>query len=205
MYRERERERERERTPDVSANAFMFRSTNYLIWAKILVTQLCVFIFQSVLFFIFLSAALPPYGVVTERTNGMAHHWPREIELDERSSAQFLRTLDRFRRKGEEEDREGTVEFKKESYMENIIRPTKKPTVKPCKGITKNTTVITLQGKKVLCLVPTESELMTRIKAIGGYNRRYVAPNESETRYFVDLTPSAPTFPTAYDKVFFLL
>ena len=47
--------------------------------------------------------------------------------------------------------------------------------VHPCANTTVNQTVITPQGDKVLCLVPSENELEKELQAIGGFNRRYVA------------------------------
>ena len=49
------------------------------------------------------------------------------------------------------------------------------PYVHPCANTTVNQTVITPQGDKVLCLVPTESELKETLQAVGGFNRHYVA------------------------------
>lgn len=45
----------------------------------------------------------------------------------------------------------------------------------PCANTTVNHTVITPQGDKVLCLVPSENELQEELQALGGFNRHYVA------------------------------
>ena len=45
----------------------------------------------------------------------------------------------------------------------------------PCANTTVNQTVITPQGGKVLCLVPSENELKEELQALGGFNRHYVA------------------------------
>lgn len=49
------------------------------------------------------------------------------------------------------------------------------PYVHPCANTKVNQTVITPQGDKVLCLVPSEGELKEELQAIGGFNRHYVA------------------------------
>lgn len=49
------------------------------------------------------------------------------------------------------------------------------PPAHPCFNTTVNHTVTTPEGKEVLCLVPTEKELMKDLEAIGGFNRHYVA------------------------------
>lgn len=49
------------------------------------------------------------------------------------------------------------------------------PYVHPCANTKINQTVITPQGDKVLCLVPSEDELKEELQAIGGFNRHYVA------------------------------
>lgn len=59
--------------------------------------------------------------------------------------------------------------------------------VHPCFNTTVNHTVITPEGEKVLCLVPSEQELMKELEAIGGFNRRYVAVTMEEAeKYFED-------------------
>ncbi|KAL9982347.1 hypothetical protein ACROYT_G004378 [Oculina patagonica] len=51
------------------------------------------------------------------------------------------------------------------------------PSVHPCFNATVNHTVTTQEGEEVLCLVPSEKELMKDLEAIGGFNRHYVAVN----------------------------
>lgn len=55
------------------------------------------------------------------------------------------------------------------------LSPNDGPYVHPCANTKVNQTVITPQGDKVLCLVPSEDELKEELQAIGGFNRHYVA------------------------------
>lgn len=61
------------------------------------------------------------------------------------------------------------------------------PMVHPCFNTTKNHTVTTPEGEKVLCLVPSEDDLMKDIEALGGFNRRYTAVTKEQVdMYFED-------------------
>ena len=79
-----------------------------------------------------------------------------------------------FNRNGEEGDREVT---KGQDLLQNDEYG---PPVHPCANTKVNHTVITPEGEKVLCLVPSEDELMEDLKTIGGFNRRYVAVNKEQ-------------------------
>ena len=70
---------------------------------------------------------------------------------------------------GEERDNEVT---KDEDLLQNDGYGT---AAHPCANTTVNQTVITPQGDKVLCLVPSENELKEELQALGGFNRHYVA------------------------------
>lgn len=74
-------------------------------------------------------------------------------------------------------------------YEENEPEPDDKPTppappterpVHPCFNTTVNKTVTTPQGQKILCLVPTEDDLIKIIKESGGFNKHYVAVTAEE-------------------------
>lgn len=65
--------------------------------------------------------------------------------------------------------------------------------VHPCFNTTENHTVITPEGEKVLCLVPSEDDLMRDLEAIGGFNRHYVAVTKEDIeKYFEDPFDSKP-------------
>lgn len=89
-------------------------------------------------------------------------------------SASDVQNRDVFYRNGEEGDREVT---KGEDLLQNDEYG---PPVHPCANTKVNQTIITPEGDKVLCLVPSENELMEDLKAIGGFNRHYVAVNEEQ-------------------------
>ena len=50
----------------------------------------------------------------------------------------------------------------------------------PCNNTKVNKTVISPQGEEILCLVPTEEELLKNIKESGGFNKHYVAVTAKE-------------------------
>lgn len=54
------------------------------------------------------------------------------------------------------------------------------PESHPCQNTTVNKTVITPGGEKVLCLVPSEDDLLETLKASGGFNKHYVAISAEE-------------------------
>ena len=84
------------------------------------------------------------------------------VVLDKRSSARFLEG-GRFRRDGEEQDSEETDYTQKETGSGRLIHP--------CFNTTKNHSITTSYGEKVLCVVPSEETLMKKLEAAGGYNR----------------------------------
>ena len=55
-----------------------------------------------------------------------------------------------------------------------------RPKAHPCFNTTVNKTVTISNGKKVLCLVPSETELLKNLKESGGFNKHYVAVTEKE-------------------------
>lgn len=73
-----------------------------------------------------------------------------------------------------------------EENMKNLSsakKPSKEfgPKVHPCFNTRVNKTVITSNGEKVLCLVPSEAELVKYLyKESGGFNKHYVAVTEEE-------------------------
>lgn len=61
------------------------------------------------------------------------------------------------------------------------------PVVHPCFNTTKNQTVTTPEGQKILCLVPSEDDLVKDLEALGGFNRRYTAVTKEQVdMYFED-------------------
>jgi len=89
-------------------------------------------------------------------------------------SASDIQNSDAISRNGEEGDREFT---KGEHLLQNDGGGT---SAHPCANTTVNQTVITPQGDKVLCLVPSENELNEKLQAIGGFNRHYVAVSSEQ-------------------------
>lgn len=84
-------------------------------------------------------------------------------------SARDVRDIEAFPRSLEEGDRDVT---KGKDLSQNDEY---EPSVHPCFNTTVNHTVTTPEGEKVLCLVPSEKELMKDLEAFGGFNRHYVA------------------------------
>lgn len=52
----------------------------------------------------------------------------------------------------------------------------------PCYNITTNKTVTSPEREKILCLVPSEEELLKSLKETGGFNRHYVATTAEEVK-----------------------
>lgn len=52
----------------------------------------------------------------------------------------------------------------------------------PCYNITANKTATSPGGEKILCLVPSEEELLESLKKIGGFNQHYVATTAEEVK-----------------------
>lgn len=84
-------------------------------------------------------------------------------------SASDIQNSDVIYRNGERGEREFT---KGEDLSQNDGEGT---SAHPCAKTKVNQTVITSQGDKVLCLVPSENELKEELQAVGGFNRHYVA------------------------------
>ena len=84
-------------------------------------------------------------------------------------SASGIQESDAISRNAEERNSEFT---KGEDLSQNDGQGT---SAHPCANTKVNQTVITPQGDKVLCLVPSENELEEELQAIGGFNRHYVA------------------------------
>lgn len=78
---------------------------------------------------------------------------------------------------------EEEVEEITEDLSENVAYG---PPAHPCFNTTVNHTVTTPEGEKVLCLVPSEDDLMKKIEGIGGYNRHYSAVTEEEVAEFFE-------------------
>ena len=84
-------------------------------------------------------------------------------------TASDIQYSDIINKNGEKRNNEAT---KDEDLLQNDGHGT---AAHPCANTTVNQTVITPQGDKVLCLVPSENELKEKLQALGGFNRHYVA------------------------------
>lgn len=83
------------------------------------------------------------------------------------------------------ENSQENEDLSSEENMKNLSsakKPSKEfgPKVHPCFNTRVNKTVITSNGEKVLCLVPSEAELVKYLKESGGFNKHYVAVTEEE-------------------------
>ena len=75
----------------------------------------------------------------------------------------------------------------------------------PCQGAVENITVPTENGL-VLCMVPTDKDLIRKLKDIGSFNKHYVAVTEEEANDFENLLPTesankeVTTFPIIWSQ-----
>ncbi|KAK3750971.1 hypothetical protein QZH41_000727 [Actinostola sp. cb2023] len=70
-----------------------------------------------------------------------------------------------------------------------------------CNGTVHNKTVDIGCGKQIVCLVPTEKDLINQLNSIGGYNHHYVALSEEEAEENFDNFLKLRPFPGKGKKI----
>ncbi|KAK2554916.1 hypothetical protein P5673_023597 [Acropora cervicornis] len=78
--------------------------------------------------------------------------------------------------------RADVIEESKERQLRETSRLRQLSQAHPCYNITANKTVTSPEGEKILCLVPSEEELLQSLKETGGFNRHYVATTAEEVK-----------------------